>query len=218
MLIDLQCLRGLRFPDAHLIRMFFKEGLQSAPGRALELGCGSGNNLLLLRSFGWSVSGVDIAPDALAAARHNLGDELPLPDLRRADLAQELPQFEPGFDLLMLPNVINYLPRVSCEARLRECAQLLRPGGLFFITARTPADWRYGRGECVEPEGFVLDTAVTGELGALNVFYDREALTGLVRDNIGVLREQVLLHQRFENLQRGEIVINDDLILWGRRS
>ena len=45
-------LRGLRFPDDYIVKMFFKEGLHRAPGRVLELGCGSGNNLSLFSAFG----------------------------------------------------------------------------------------------------------------------------------------------------------------------
>lgn len=218
MQIDLAALRGLRFPDAAVMRMFFKAGLHRAPGRVLELGCGSGNNLLLFRAFGWEVAGIDIDAALLADARHNLGDTFPAPDLRCADLVQTLPDFVAGFDALLLPNLINYLPRAACEERLCECALLLRPGGMFFLSARTPQDWRYGRGRAVEAEGFVLDTAVTGEQGLLNVFYDRPALLALLTEHFGPLDAPVVLHQRFDNPQGGEIVSNDDIVVWGRRS
>lgn len=47
---DLKLLRGLRFPDDYIVKMFFKEGLQHHPGKVLELGCGNGNNLILNNS------------------------------------------------------------------------------------------------------------------------------------------------------------------------
>jgi hypothetical protein len=50
-------LRGLRFPDIYVVRMFFKERLQRELGRVLELGCGNGINLLLFAEFDWDVMG-----------------------------------------------------------------------------------------------------------------------------------------------------------------
>ena len=38
------------------------------PGKALDLGCGSGRNSLMLASMGWSVLGVDFAPLAVPGA------------------------------------------------------------------------------------------------------------------------------------------------------
>ena len=42
------------------------------PGRALDLGCGTGTNALYLSKHGWQVVGVDFSPLAIAAARQKL--------------------------------------------------------------------------------------------------------------------------------------------------
>jgi len=39
------------------------------PGRALDLGCGTGTNLLTLRQQGWEVTGIDFVPKAIRQAR-----------------------------------------------------------------------------------------------------------------------------------------------------
>jgi SAM-dependent methyltransferase len=45
------------------------EGREAAePGRALDLGCGTGTNCVYLAQHGWQVTGVDLEPRALAAA------------------------------------------------------------------------------------------------------------------------------------------------------
>ena len=93
-------LRGLRFPDEYVVKMFFKEGLHKAPGIVLEMGCGNGNNLLLFAAFGWSVTGVDYDAAALEDAKFNLEGQ---GDWIECDLSKSLPPMSapgyPGFRL-----------------------------------------------------------------------------------------------------------------------
>ena len=39
------------------------------PGRALDLGCGTGTNSVYMAQHGWDVTGIDFVPKAIAAAR-----------------------------------------------------------------------------------------------------------------------------------------------------
>jgi len=42
------------------------------PGRAIDLGCGTGTNVITLVNAGWDVTGVDFAPRAIKIARRKL--------------------------------------------------------------------------------------------------------------------------------------------------
>jgi SAM-dependent methyltransferase len=211
-------LRGMRFPDVYVVRMFFKEGLQRSPGRVLELGCGSGNNLRLFHEFDWQVVGIDISAELLSDAAHNLSDRPETVTLLQADLAHGMPQLTGQFDAIVLPNFNCYIPRSSFFRILAECNALLAPGGLFFVISRTRQDWRFGRGREVERDGFVLDFSETGEKGLLNVFYDSDDLRAMVEGSLGSLRPCQILKMRYENAQNGAIVTNDEVVIWGRRS
>jgi hypothetical protein len=54
--MDIRNTLGLKFPDEYVTRFYFKKGLQSLAGTALELGCGNGNNLALFYVSGVSAS------------------------------------------------------------------------------------------------------------------------------------------------------------------
>ena len=59
-----------RTPPAELIALV--EGpCALAPGRALDIGCGTGTDTIYLATHGWDVTAVDMVPKALAAARRN---------------------------------------------------------------------------------------------------------------------------------------------------
>ena len=44
------------------------------PGRALDLGCGTGTDALYLAGRGWETTGIDFAPEAITAARKKADD------------------------------------------------------------------------------------------------------------------------------------------------
>src|SRR5262245_57667157 len=77
-------------PSSELQRVL--QEYQIAPGRALDLGCGTGTNAVYLASRGFDVTGIDFAPTAIEAAkvraasagtnvRFLTGDAFKLPDL-----------------------------------------------------------------------------------------------------------------------------------------
>jgi SAM-dependent methyltransferase len=207
-------LRGLRFPDVSVVRMFFKEGLHCKRGRVLELGCGSGNNLILFAAFGWEVTGIDLSAEALSQARHNLEG---VGNFIECDLSIEctLPE-DAAFEAVLLPNIIYYLPRRSFIRVLKECRRRLLPDGVLFISTRLPEDWRFGRGQEEEPGGFRLDCHETGEYGSLNVFYRADELSGLLVEHFGELRHPQRLFVTTDNPQSGIVVRNADVVIWGR--
>jgi SAM-dependent methyltransferase len=57
-------------PPADLVTLV--EGPSALPpGRALDLGCGTGTDTIYLATHGWDVTAIDMVPKALAAARRN---------------------------------------------------------------------------------------------------------------------------------------------------
>ncbi len=58
------------------------------PGRAIDLGCGTGTNVITLAKRGWEVTGVDFAPHAIRIAKRKAGRAGVQVDLRVGDVTQ----------------------------------------------------------------------------------------------------------------------------------
>ncbi|MDB5430652.1 MAG: SAM-dependent methyltransferase [Caulobacter sp.] len=206
-------IRGLKFPDEFVVRHAFKRGLMARTGKVLELGCGVGNNLALYRAYGWAVTGIDFDPQALDDARWNLEADA---TLIQADLSDGLPVVDGPFDAVIIPNLLCYLTLAQAERALSQCAAVLATGAEIFVRTRLLDDYRYGRGEQTETDGFVLDTPETGEAGAFNRFYAAEGLVDLLTRTLK-LADVTQLAVRFDNIQAGQAVPNNsDLVVWGR--
>ena len=132
---QLKNLQGLRFPDEYVVRMFFKERLHEQPGRVLELGCGSGNNLILFQEFDWEVVGIDISSESLRHAHNNLNYENRSGKLVQMDLSEDIPVFDELFDAIILPSFNYYIPKMQFQNILNFCSQYLHDGGIFFFSS-----------------------------------------------------------------------------------
>jgi SAM-dependent methyltransferase len=97
--------------------------------RALEGGCGTGYQAMLLQSERrpWRVFPVDLGWDGLKYAR-NMG----VTNLSQADIAT-LPFADGAFNLVLSLDVIVHFPRGEEERAFRELARVLAPGGLLVL-------------------------------------------------------------------------------------
>lgn len=206
-------IRGLKFPDEFVVRHFFKRGLAERPGKVLELGCGTGNNLALYTAYGWRVTGLDYDDKALADARWNLGEAA---ELIQTDLARGAPNLDGPFDALIIPNLLCYLTLEQARATLAGFRPALAAGCEVFVRTRLVDDYRYGRGAEEEPDGYRLATPETGEAGLFNRFYTQAGLVDLLVQTLK-LGDRTELAARFDNVQAGRRVPgNSDLVVWGR--
>ena len=94
--------------------------------RILDVGCGTGANLLMLAEYG-DAEGVDISEDALAFCRERGLDKV------RLGAGEELPYEDATFDLVTAFDVVEHMD--DDLAGLREMRRVLRPGGrvLLFV-------------------------------------------------------------------------------------
>ena len=94
--------------------------------RILDVGCGTGANLLMLSQYG-EAEGVDVSEDALAFCRERGLEKVKL------GAGEELPYEDGSFDLVTALDVVEHMD--DDLAGLREMRRVLRPGGrvLLFV-------------------------------------------------------------------------------------
>ncbi|MBI5296543.1 MAG: class I SAM-dependent methyltransferase [Chloroflexi bacterium] len=99
-------------------------------GRAIDLGCGTGTNVITLAKAGWSVTGVDFASRAIALARRKTRAAHIQAKLRVGD-ATRLDGIEGPFDLALDMGCFHNIG--DRAAYLRELDRLLAPGGFWLM-------------------------------------------------------------------------------------
>jgi SAM-dependent methyltransferase len=112
------------------------DGQDGRPLEILDAGCGSGGMTQHLTRFG-RVTGIDLAPEALALARKRC-----LPRLARSSVGA-LPFLNGSFDVVTSFDVLYHLNVDDDRLALADIHRVLRPGGVALI--RLPAfDWIRG--------------------------------------------------------------------------
>jgi ubiquinone/menaquinone biosynthesis C-methylase UbiE len=102
------------------------------PGRAIDLGCGTGTNVITLARSGWWVTGVDFAPRAIKLARQKLKNvgvqaELAVKDVTKLDGIKG--PFDLAFDL----GCFHTIPQEMRTGYLNQLDRILGPGGFWLM-------------------------------------------------------------------------------------
>lgn len=121
----------------HLLRFETRQLLRhtdlAAGDAVLDVGCGSGDRLLVMKASGLAPAGVELGP-AADYARERLGL-----DVRRGTI--ESAAFEPArFRAVTLYNVIEHVP--DPRAVLAEARRLLVPGGWLAVQCPNARSWQ----------------------------------------------------------------------------
>ena len=104
------------------------------PGRALDLGCGTGTNVITLAEHGWQASGVDFVPRAIRTARrkaHRAGVadrvEFSAGDVLSPD------SFQGTYDLILDIGCFHGFPGETVDQYARNLTDHLADGGTYLL-------------------------------------------------------------------------------------
>lgn len=113
------------------------------PGRALDLGCGEGGDAVWLARQGWTVTGVDLSPTAVARGRAAASAACLAPErleLLAADLATWTT--ERRYDLVTASFLQSWPVEIPRADILRRATTFVAPGGRLLVLAHAaPPSW-----------------------------------------------------------------------------
>lgn len=104
------------------------------PGKALDLGCGTGTNAITLARNNWQVTGIDFSPNAIYTAKQKARKAQVMVDFRVGDVTK-LEGIEGFFDLILDIGCYHSLPLEGMKAYRANVIRLLRVGGSFMLYA-----------------------------------------------------------------------------------
>ncbi|HET8587426.1 MAG TPA: class I SAM-dependent methyltransferase [Candidatus Limnocylindria bacterium] len=133
------------------------------PGRALELGAGSGTNAVWLAQQGWAVTAVDWSRVALDNARRQAETASVTLDLQQRNVFDWVPPAG-GYDLVLL--VYLQLPPAQRRAVYPAAAAAVAPGGRLVVIGHDRSNVVPGHESHPDPERLFTATELADELAA----------------------------------------------------
>jgi cyclopropane fatty-acyl-phospholipid synthase-like methyltransferase len=141
------------------------------PGRALDIGCGTGTNVITLAKNGWQATGVDFAWRAIRLARRK-ARQVGVQAYFQVEDATRLRSLSGPFDLILDIGCFHGLGPSGQSAYMENLERLLAPGGTYLMYGFLKDRADSSRG--MDP--FVLDRlAARFELAARQEGQDRDA-------------------------------------------
>jgi cyclopropane fatty-acyl-phospholipid synthase-like methyltransferase len=102
------------------------------PGRAIDIGCGTGTNVITLARSGWKVTGVDFVPRAIQLARQKIKSANVQADLSVND-ATKLHGITGPFDLALDIGCFHSLGENGQEKYLHQLDRILAPNRFWLM-------------------------------------------------------------------------------------
>jgi SAM-dependent methyltransferase len=166
------------YPSEAVVRFLSRFHAPLRSGRALtalDIGVGGGRHTRLLCDLGFRTCGVDISEEGLERTRSLLADMGHTPELRKAAMT-ELPFPNDSFHVALAYGVFYYGTSAAMQRAIDELHRVLVGGGEALVVHRTCDDYRYGKGECLEPDTFRLSISDTNEQDTIQHFLSELAL------------------------------------------
>jgi ubiquinone/menaquinone biosynthesis C-methylase UbiE len=154
----------------------FRERLQRGSRlSALDIGVGGGRHTRLLCELGFDTCGVDISEEGLKQTEGLLARLGFQATLKKAAMT-ELPFESNSLDLVISYGVFNYGTAEDMRRAIGEVHRVLQDGGRAFVVLRTTDDFRYGKGQALDADTYLLTISETNEEGTVQHFLSESAL------------------------------------------
>lgn len=164
-------------PFNSVIRQIGMKVFPAKPGlRVLDVGCGTGTNLVLYHQAGCHVYGIDLSPSMLEVARTKLGEHA---DLRVGD-ASKMPYQDNFFDLVVAMLTLHEMPYRIRPQVMKEMIRVMNPEGRILLIDYHPGSIRFPKGWMYKAIILCFEIVAGGEhFRNYRDFLKRRGLSGL---------------------------------------
>lgn len=190
----------LSWPSLTLVRMFmgnYIPGLDKNYNgkKVLDVGCGSGNNLIFAGTLGLDLYATEVAEDICDLAKERMSKFGFSIDIR-VGFNTKLPFEDDFFDYLVSWNVVHYADNEEeLKKTTAEYARVLKPGGRIFLSTTGPQHMILKDAEVIGSHLYQIGRKDDFRKGQVFFYFDNEyylhfyfrphfenTLTGRVRD------------------------------------
>ncbi len=173
---------------------------KQTPGKLLEIGCGTGDYLALMRTLGWTVEGVEIDPVACQRARQIYDLDVYEGEVVSKDYSMN------SIDAIVMNHVIEHV--FDPVRLLKECYRITKPGGRVIVITPNAVSWGHNKFQmnwrglepprhihlfsqntmkkCAELAGFTKVIATTTPANAEYFFRDSLDIYRYNNQNVGI--------------------------------
>lgn len=148
--------------------------------KVLDLGVGTGRNLIYLSKKRFNVCGIDIAQEGIGRCKKKLKKEGLSAKLKIGNIFEGLPYSDNAFDAIVSVQSLQHGSLNQIKNALDELKRILRPGGLIFVTLCG----RYSRNKLryclvktakkLAPKTYV--PTIGEEAGLIHYIYDKKTI------------------------------------------
>ena len=131
----------------------YNDILSSRKGKALDLGCGRGNDTAILLEKGFDVTSIDYSKEAIDYVKKHF----PKANILEFDITNPLPFAKDSFSVIIADLSLHYFTKDKTEEILKEIASLLAPSGVFLVRVNSINDTNFGAGEGKEVENHLYE-------------------------------------------------------------
>jgi SAM-dependent methyltransferase len=137
---------------------------------ALDLGCGKGRHVVLMRELGIEAYGLDVSEKAIAFAQDWLASRGEHADLRVGSMT-DLAYPDAHFDCVISHGVFDHALKAVRDAAIAEVERVLKPGGWFFVSLISERDSAFADGTEIEDRTWLVSAGFERDIP--QAFFDQ---------------------------------------------
>lgn len=147
-----------RYPSEIVVQYIFRNFERDGKTRILDLGCGAGRHVFFLGCENFIPYGLDISQSGVDYTKQLLKDNGMSIYSENVVCSpfEAIPFSDEFFDGIVAYGSLYYSKLDGIETAIKEMYRILKPGGKAFVFIRGVYDYRYGCGELIEENTFII--------------------------------------------------------------